>query len=339
MSALYWSAEASSKKGPGESRLHRWLELKLGAPKPHSPSSPRVGGICWQGAGSHFPVFTATSARSWLAAGAGREVPSRFLSQSSHCLSDSPRGGRGGGAAGASLLGRINPWLLSSSPALRSAPCKLFLILLHTNFPRGSAGKEPACQCRRHRRHGFNPWVRKIPWRRKWQPTPVFFPEKSHGQRSLADYSPKGHKESYATEYTHTHTHTHTHTAQLYEAGATDTSMRTRERVTCGTILLSLGTAAPSGGLAGLPRVSCSQRQASPFLTALRGASSPRMRPSLVTFSFCWCQKAQDPHKTTSVDKATDSILCPSCPQVHVLKPTLQCDGVLRCSLWGVFRS
>ena len=136
-----------------------------------------------------------------------------------------------------------------------------------------------------------------------------------------------------------THTHTHTHTAQLYEAGATDTSMRTRERVTCGTILLSLGTAAPSGGLAGLPRVSCSQRQASPFLTALRGASSPRMRPSLVTFSFCWCQKAQDPHKTTSVDKATDSILCPSCPQVHVLKPTLQCDGVLRCSLWGVFRS
>jgi len=33
-------------------------------------------------------------------------------------------------------------------------------------------------QCRRHRKYGFNPWVGKIPWRRKWQPTPVFLPEK-----------------------------------------------------------------------------------------------------------------------------------------------------------------
>ena len=37
-------------------------------------------------------------------------------------------------------------------------------------------------------RCGFNPWIRKIPWRRKWQPTPVFFPGKSHGQRSLVGY-------------------------------------------------------------------------------------------------------------------------------------------------------
>ena len=36
--------------------------------------------------------------------------------------------------------------------------------------------------------HGFNPWVRKIPWRRKWQPIPVFLSGKSHGQRSLAGY-------------------------------------------------------------------------------------------------------------------------------------------------------
>ena len=42
----------------------------------------------------------------------------------------------------------------------------------HTlGFPGGAAGKEPACQCRRHRRHGFNPLDRKTPWRRKWQPT------------------------------------------------------------------------------------------------------------------------------------------------------------------------
>ena len=50
-------------------------------------------------------------------------------------------------------------------------------------------------QCRRRRRHGFNPRVRKIPWKRKWQPTPVFLLGKSHGQMSLAGCSSWGHKE------------------------------------------------------------------------------------------------------------------------------------------------
>ena len=45
-----------------------------------------------------------------------------------------------------------------------------------------------------------DPWVGKIPWRRKWQPTPVFLPGELHGQRSLACYSPWGHKESDMTE-------------------------------------------------------------------------------------------------------------------------------------------
>ena len=45
-----------------------------------------------------------------------------------------------------------------------------------------------------------DPWVRKIPWRRKWQPTPVFLPGESHGQRSLAGYSPEGCKGSDTTE-------------------------------------------------------------------------------------------------------------------------------------------
>ena len=48
-----------------------------------------------------------------------------------------------------------------------------------------SSGKEPACQCRRHKRCRLNPWVGKIPWRRAWQPTPVFSPGEFHGQRSL----------------------------------------------------------------------------------------------------------------------------------------------------------
>ena len=47
----------------------------------------------------------------------------------------------------------------------------------------------------------FDPWVTKIPWRRKWQSIPVFLPEKSHVQRSLAGYSSKGHKESDMTEH------------------------------------------------------------------------------------------------------------------------------------------
>ena len=55
--------------------------------------------------------------------------------------------------------------------------------------PRWHSGKQSSCQCRRHRRRGFNPRVRKIPWRRKWQPTPMFLPGKLHGQRSLAGYS------------------------------------------------------------------------------------------------------------------------------------------------------
>ena len=55
------------------------------------------------------------------------------------------------------------------------------------------SGKEFACQCRRR---GLDLWVGKIPWRRKWQPTLVFLPQKCHGQRSLVDYSPWGHKES-----------------------------------------------------------------------------------------------------------------------------------------------
>ena len=49
-------------------------------------------------------------------------------------------------------------------------------------------------------RPGFSPWLGKIPWRKEWQPTPVFFPGEFHGQRSLVDYSPWGHKELDMTE-------------------------------------------------------------------------------------------------------------------------------------------
>ena len=73
---------------------------------------------------------------------------------------------------------------------------KCYILILHLlstflGFPDVSVVKESACQCGRHR---FEPWDRKMPWRRKRQPTPVFLPGESHGQRNPAGYSPWGHK-------------------------------------------------------------------------------------------------------------------------------------------------
>ena len=78
---------------------------------------------------------------------------------------------------------------------------------LMLGLPRRHSGEESTCQCRTYKRHGFDPWVGKIPWRRKWQPTPVVLPGESHGWRSLAGYSLWVGKESDRTEHSHTHTH------------------------------------------------------------------------------------------------------------------------------------
>ena len=61
-----------------------------------------------------------------------------------------------------------------------------------------------ACKCRICKRCRFDTWVRKIPWSRKWQPTPVFFSGKFQGKRILVGYSPQGHKELDTAEHTHT---------------------------------------------------------------------------------------------------------------------------------------
>ena len=63
-----------------------------------------------------------------------------------------------------------------------------------SGFPGGASGKESACQFSRCRRCGFDPWNGKIPWRRKWQPPPVFLLRKFLGQRGLVGYSPWVHK-------------------------------------------------------------------------------------------------------------------------------------------------
>ena len=64
-------------------------------------------------------------------------------------------------------------------------------VIICLGLPWWHTSKESTCHCRRH---GFNPWVGKILWRRTQQPTPVFLPGESPGQRSLAGYSPRGHR-------------------------------------------------------------------------------------------------------------------------------------------------
>ena len=98
-------------------------------------------------------------------------------------------------------IGRVTlgRWLLGTSD---SSNWKLTNYNPYLGFLWQLSGKEPACQCRRR---GFNPWVTKIPWRRKGQPIPVFLPGESDGQRSLASYSPWGRTELDTTERLHFH--------------------------------------------------------------------------------------------------------------------------------------
>ena len=83
---------------------------------------------------------------------------------------------------------------LSHFPHLpaRSNLYSTFCLYKFAMLPWWLSGKKSACQCNRC---GFDPWL-KIPWRRKWQPTPVFLPGESHGQRSLVGYRPRGSQKS-----------------------------------------------------------------------------------------------------------------------------------------------
>ena len=83
-------------------------------------------------------------------------------------------------------------FMMSSSPP---GPSSIMLWQWTLSFPGGSVGKESAWNAGdylRCRRPGFDPWVRNIPWRRKWQPTPEFLPGRSHVQRSLVGYGSRG---------------------------------------------------------------------------------------------------------------------------------------------------
>ena len=89
-----------------------------------------------------------------------------------------------------SVLHRIEGWTLLWIRLGLKECCGWFDLLSGPlkGFPGGASGKEPTCQCRRSKRRRLKPWVGKIPWRRAWQPTPVFLPGESQGQRTLAGY-------------------------------------------------------------------------------------------------------------------------------------------------------
>ena len=75
---------------------------------------------------------------------------------------------------------------------IRELEPSVLVLELHVGFPHATGGKEPACQCQRLKRSGFNCWVGKIPQRRGWQPIPVFLPGESHRQRRMGGYSSQG---------------------------------------------------------------------------------------------------------------------------------------------------
>ena len=84
-------------------------------------------------------------------------------------------------------------------------------IYAHTGFPGDNSGKESTCQWRRHKRLRFDPWVGKIPWKRKWQSAPVFLSRESFEQKSLVGYSSSwvGESRTRLSDEAHKHVHTH----------------------------------------------------------------------------------------------------------------------------------
>ena len=86
-----------------------------------------------------------------------------------------------------SVWGPKGDYVDSFSPSVSLLPLEAYSVSI-LGFP-GALVVKNCCQCRRHKSHGFSPWVDKIPWRRTQKPAPVFFPGESHGQLTLAGYS------------------------------------------------------------------------------------------------------------------------------------------------------
>ena len=120
-----------------------------------------------------------------------------WLSQSNPILLPQPGSQLESPSLGSTVLNQSSTMTccLGWRPARKKGKAKKSQSDIILGVSNGASGERSACQCRRHKRSGFNPWAGKIPWRRKWQPTPVFLPGKFHGQRSLVGYRLWGREE------------------------------------------------------------------------------------------------------------------------------------------------
>ena len=152
--------------------------LGRAAPAPVQPSAGE-GSESPEGCDGAGPSPLCTR-RPWAEPGQGSRLGPPGLCTSSSCNLECPS---------------CSTSLLTLAPSDGSGPpLPLAGLVPDTGFPGGASDKEPACQSRIHKRCWFDPWVRKIPFMRAWQTTPVFSPGEFHGQRSLAGYGPWGHR-------------------------------------------------------------------------------------------------------------------------------------------------
>ena len=145
----------------------------------------------------------------------------RPLLISSAILSDFRMGWKDARTGASEAVTELSIWplnvILISQPYFKEWKGNIGFLMTKKGFPGGTSGNKPVCQCRRHKTCRFDPWVRKIPWRRAWQPAPVFLPGESHGQRSVAGYRPWVGTESHNWSYV-AHTHTFTNNPMYGEA-------------------------------------------------------------------------------------------------------------------------
>ena len=111
---------------------------------------------------------------------------------------------------------QLNSWTELNRVVRMNEIIYLKRLVLSMGLPGWHIGKESVCQCKRYWRHGFDCWIGKFPWRRKWQPTLVFLSGKSHGQRSLVGYSLWDCAESDRTEHS-TQQHSAKHEKSLFK--------------------------------------------------------------------------------------------------------------------------
>ena len=176
---------------------------------------------CWEGSGDsicvkHFALYLAQVV-NWLSAYRITNQPTHQMPSSLAWL-QAPHADSGTGTPLQQCLGQVHgergtttftgPSLVPGTGVEEGLSHLIPTTALgnghhHLPFklPRLHSGKEATRQCRRHKRCGFSPWVWKILWRRKWQPTLVFLPGKFHGQRSLAGYSLWDHNKSDTTKH------------------------------------------------------------------------------------------------------------------------------------------